>query len=80
VRHIGLSNVSNAQIEEARRIVPIASVQNRYNLLERSDDPVVDYCAANGIAYLPWGPLAAKWLRGASIGKEKLACTTWQRL
>jgi aryl-alcohol dehydrogenase-like predicted oxidoreductase len=60
IRHVGLSNVSIAQIEEARRIVPIVSVQNRYNLLERADDPVVDYCAANGIAYLPWGPLAAK--------------------
>lgn len=60
IRHVGLSNVTFAQIEEARGIVPIVSVQNRYNLLERSDDPVVDYCAANGIAYLPWGPLAAK--------------------
>jgi pyridoxine 4-dehydrogenase len=60
VRHVGLSNVTHAQIEEARRIVPIASVQNRYNLVERADDPVVDYCAVHGIAYLPWGPLAAK--------------------
>ena len=49
-----------AQIEEASGIVPIASVQNRYNLVERGDDPVVDYCAEHGIAYLPWGPLAAK--------------------
>ncbi|MCE9567558.1 MAG: aldo/keto reductase [Planctomycetes bacterium] len=60
VRHVGLSNVTVAQIEEARGIVPIASVQNRYNLLERADDPAVDYCAVHGIAYLPWGPLAAK--------------------
>lgn len=60
IRHVGLSNVSIAQIEEARAIVPIVSVQNRYNLAERGDDPVVDYCAANNIAYLPWGPLAAK--------------------
>jgi len=60
VRHVGLSNVTLAQVEEARGIVPIASVQNRYNLLEREDDPVLDYCAAHGIAYLPWGPLAAK--------------------
>lgn len=60
IRHVGLSNVTLAQVEEARGIVPIASVQNRYNLLERSDDPVVDYCARHGIAYLPWGPLAAK--------------------
>lgn len=60
IRHVGLSNVSIAQIEEARAIVPIVSVQNRYNLSERGDDPVVDFCAANDIAYLPWGPLAAK--------------------
>ncbi|QDU96151.1 aldo/keto reductase [Lignipirellula cremea] len=60
VRHVGLSNVTLAQIEEARGIVPIVSVQNRYNLLERADDPVIDYCAENQIAYLPWGPLAAQ--------------------
>jgi aryl-alcohol dehydrogenase-like predicted oxidoreductase len=60
IRHVGLSNVTLAQVEEARRIVPIASVQNRYNLLERSNDPVLDYCAEHNIAYLPWGPLAAK--------------------
>lgn len=60
VRHVGLSNVTIAQIEEASGIVPIASVQNRYNLVERADDPVVDYCADRRIAYLPWGPLAAK--------------------
>jgi pyridoxine 4-dehydrogenase len=60
VRHVGLSNVTLAQIEEASSIAPIVSVQNRYNLVERSDDPVVDYCAERGIAYLPWGPLAAK--------------------
>jgi pyridoxine 4-dehydrogenase len=60
IRHVGLSNVTLAQIEEALGIVPIASVQNRYNLVERADDPVIDYCAQRGIAYLPWGPLAAK--------------------
>ena len=60
IRHVGLSNVTLAQVEEARRIVPIASVQNRYNLLEREDDPLVDYCTQHQIAYLPWGPLAAK--------------------
>ena len=60
IRHVGLSNVTLAQVEEARRIVPIASVQNRYNLLERADDPVLDFCARHQIAYLPWGLLAAK--------------------
>lgn len=60
IRHVGLSNVSLAQIQEAQAIVPIVSVQNRYNFSERAEDPVVDYCAEQGIAYLPWGPLAAK--------------------
>lgn len=60
IRHVGLSNVSIDQIEESMRIVPIASVQNRYNLLERGDDPTLEFCAAHGIAYLPWGPLAAR--------------------
>jgi aryl-alcohol dehydrogenase-like predicted oxidoreductase len=60
IRHIGLSNVTLAQLEEARTLVPVASVQNRYNLLERDDDPVLAYCAQHQIAYLPWGPLAAK--------------------
>jgi len=60
IRHVGLSNISLAQLQEARTITPIASVQNRYNFLERADEPTLDYCAQHGIAYLPWGPLAAK--------------------
>lgn len=60
LRHVGLSNVTLAQLKEAQAIVSIASVQNRYNLVERADDPMIDYCAENDIAYLPWGPLAAK--------------------
>lgn len=60
IRHVGLSNVTLEQIEEASHFVSIASVQNRYNLAERGDDRVVNYCTMNGIAYLPWGPLAAK--------------------
>jgi aryl-alcohol dehydrogenase-like predicted oxidoreductase len=60
IRHVGLSNVSLPQVAEAEGIVPICSVQNRYNFVERGDDPVVDYCESKSIAYLPWGPLAAK--------------------
>lgn len=58
IRHVALSDVTIAQIETARRIVPIAAVQNEYNLLVRKHDDVVDYCAANGIAFLPWFPLS----------------------
>jgi aryl-alcohol dehydrogenase-like predicted oxidoreductase len=56
IRHVGMSNVHVDQIERARMIVPIASVQNRLNLLDRTD-PVVGYCDRDGIPYLPWFPL-----------------------
>ena len=59
IRHVGLSNVSIAQIEEARTIVPIVSVQNRYNLRERGAEDVLDFCERNAIAFLPFGPLGA---------------------
>lgn len=58
VRHVGLSNVSVEQIEQARRIVPIATVQNRYNLGDRQHEPVLRHCAAEGIGFIPWYPLA----------------------
>ena len=58
VRHIGLSNVTLEQLRTAQALTPIASVQNRYNLVDRRSDAIVDVCAAEGIAFLPWGPLA----------------------
>jgi aryl-alcohol dehydrogenase-like predicted oxidoreductase len=58
IRHVGLSQVGVDQIERARQIVPIAAVQNQYNLSERGyDDDVVDYCAAEGIVCVPYFPL-----------------------
>lgn len=57
IGHIGLSEVTVAELDEARRIVDIASVQNRYNLLDREHDPVLDACTAAGIAFLPWRPV-----------------------
>jgi pyridoxine 4-dehydrogenase len=57
IRHVGLSNVTLAQVEEARRIVPIACVQNMYNLVHRNDDALVDLLAKDGIAYVPFFPL-----------------------
>ncbi|MDC0713246.1 aldo/keto reductase family oxidoreductase [Stigmatella sp. ncwal1] len=57
VRHIGLSNVTPAQIEEARRITPIVCVQNQYNLAHRADDALIDALARDGIAYVPFFPL-----------------------
>ncbi|WP_368407023.1 aldo/keto reductase [Actinomadura sp. NAK00032] len=57
IGHIGLSEVTVAELDEARRIVDIASVQNRYNLLDREHDAVLDACTAAGIAFLPWRPV-----------------------
>jgi aryl-alcohol dehydrogenase-like predicted oxidoreductase len=57
IRHIGLSNVTMKQVEDARRIVPIACVQNMYNLVHRDDDAMVDALARDGIPYVPFFPL-----------------------
>jgi pyridoxine 4-dehydrogenase len=57
IRHIGLSNVTMRQIEDARRIVPIACVQNMYNLVHRTDDAMIDALARDGIPYVPFFPL-----------------------
>ena len=58
IRHVALSNVTLEHIHRAQKIVPIVSVENRYSFLDREWDFVLDYCAANGIAFLPWGPMA----------------------
>src|SRR5579859_3813039 len=57
VRHVGLSNVTSAQVAEAQRITGIVCVQNHYNLVHRADDALVDELAAQGIAYVPFFPL-----------------------
>jgi aryl-alcohol dehydrogenase-like predicted oxidoreductase len=57
IRHVGLSEVSVDQVARARRQFPVVSVQNRYNLVDRQSEPVLDYCEANQIAFIPWYPL-----------------------
>jgi len=64
IRVVALSNVTREHIERARRIVPIASVQNRYSFADREWDYVVDYCESNGIAFIPWFPLGAGKVAG----------------
>jgi pyridoxine 4-dehydrogenase len=59
INHIGLSEVSVKQIEHARTIVPIVSVQNRYSVVDRAADDVVEYCQSAGLGFIPWFPLAA---------------------
>jgi aryl-alcohol dehydrogenase-like predicted oxidoreductase len=57
VRHVGLSEVNVAEIETARRIVPVATVQNQYNLAHRDSEDVLNYCTRNNIGFIPWFPL-----------------------
>ena len=59
IRLIGLSNITVEQLEEARSITQIASVQNRYSVGERHGEPMVLYCAEEGVAFVPYGPLGA---------------------
>jgi aryl-alcohol dehydrogenase-like predicted oxidoreductase len=64
IRLVAMSNVTQEHIERARKIVPIASVQNRYSFADREWDYVVDYCERNGIAFIPWYPLGAGQVAG----------------
>jgi pyridoxine 4-dehydrogenase len=85
VRHVGLSEVSIEQLQRARGVLPIVSVQNRYNLSDRKWDGMVDYCAREGLAFIPWFPLSAGRLddtgplmqiaqrRGATVHQVALA-------
>jgi len=68
IRHVGVSNVSVKQLEQARKIVPIVSVQNRYNLGDRNSEDVLQACEKLGIAFLPWYPLGD----GAVLRIQKL--------
>ena len=62
IHQAGLSEVSVADIEAARRVFPVATVQNRYNLIDREHEDVLVYCTVNNIGFLPWFPLAASKL------------------
>jgi len=68
IRHIGVSNFDLAQLERARKVAKIVSVQNEYNLDNRSSEDVIDRCEKLGIAFLPWYPLGA----GAALRSSKI--------
>lgn len=86
IRHVGLSEVTVAEIEQARKVVDIVSVQNRYNVGDRAHEDVLGYCEAHGLAFIPWFPVAAGKLaqpggaldaiarrRGATVAQLSLA-------
>ena len=72
IRHIGISNVNLEQIKEARKIVEIASVQNRFSITNREKEDTLNYCSDNGIAFLPYGSLDAHPLKqGAPLANAE---------
>lgn len=73
IRHVGLSEVSVEEIEAALRFFPVATVQNRYNLTDRTSEDVLDFCGAEGIGFMPWYPLAAGDLAAAGPSLDALA-------
>jgi pyridoxine 4-dehydrogenase len=73
IYHIGLSEVTVKEIEHARTIVPIVSVQNRYSVVDRAADAVVEYCERAGLGFIPWFPLAAGGVSKAGSELERAA-------
>jgi aryl-alcohol dehydrogenase-like predicted oxidoreductase len=67
IRHAGLSNVSVADIEAASKVFRVATVQNRYNLVDRASEDVLDFCEEHGIGFIPWAPLAGSPARLQSV-------------
>ena len=74
IRHIGLSEVTPAEIEEAGKIVKVVTVQNRYSLADRRNEETLNYCAEKGIGFLPWYPMAGgKMLKQESSSAQAMA-------
>ena len=63
IRHVGVSNFNAAELSRARRLVPIVSVQNRYNVADRSSEEVLEMCTRDGLAFIPWAPIAGSTAR-----------------
>jgi pyridoxine 4-dehydrogenase len=73
IRYIGVSNVSERELARARAVTEIVSVQNCYNLRDRSSDGLIDVCAGAGIAFIPWYPLAAGRLTSPNSPLARIA-------
>jgi len=73
IKHIGLSEVSVRQIQHARKIVPIVSVQNRYSITDRGSEDVLEYCEKEKMGFIPWFPLAAGRVSGSASPISRMA-------
>ena len=79
IRHIGVSNVSEEQLREAQRVVPIVSVQNRYNVTDRSSQQVLDVCEQESLVFLPWAPIQEAGRNvGVLTAARRLGATEYQ--
>jgi aryl-alcohol dehydrogenase-like predicted oxidoreductase len=79
IRHIGISNVSEAQLREAQRITPIVSVQNRYNVADRRSQSLIDICEQEQLVFLPWAPIQETDKRVAvAVAAERHGATEHQ--
>jgi pyridoxine 4-dehydrogenase len=79
IRHIGVSNVTEEQLREAQQIVPIVSVQNRYNVTDRHSQPLVDLCEQEDMVFLPWAPIQESGRKAAvAAAAEKRGVTERQ--
>jgi pyridoxine 4-dehydrogenase len=72
IRHVGLSNVTEEHVREANRIVPVVSIQNRYNVHDRNSQPLIDLCEQEDMVFLPWAPIQQTDRRAAvAVAAEK---------
>lgn len=74
IRHIGVSNFDVDQMERGQKVVRIVSVQNRYNLTDRSSEDVLEYCEQRDIVFIPWAPLGAGPLTESGGALDQIAC------
>jgi aryl-alcohol dehydrogenase-like predicted oxidoreductase len=79
IRHIGVSNVSEDQLKVAQQVTPVVSVQNRYNVSDRSSEGVLDVCELEQLAFLPWAPIQEAGDKVAVLSAaERHGASTWQ--
>jgi len=79
IRHVGLSNVTEDQYREAKQIVPIVSIQNRFNVNDRQSQPLIDLCEQDDMVFLPWAPIQETERRAAvAVAAEKRGATERQ--
>jgi len=72
IRHIGLSEVTVAEIEQSKKVVPIVSIQNRYNITDRESEDALNYCAKEKMGFIPWAPIGGSGSRSLSKASNAL--------